>query len=220
LVASPEACSGYTRVDWIADLERLADLAKTHPNVVGIDLFNEPYGPTWVDWKAMVDSAARAVLNRHPKVLIFVQGVAGASAFGTHNPFYGENLYEALTLPVDVPASRLVFTPHVYGSSVFDQPYFSDPTFPANMPAIWDEHFGYLRGAGHVLAPGEFGGRYVGTDKTWQDAFIAYLVDKDIDHFFYWCLNPNSGDTGGLLDDDWNTPNQDKLTLLAPLLQP
>ncbi len=31
---------------------------------------------------------------------------------------------------------------------------------------------------------------------------------------FYWCLNPNSGDTGGLLDYDFTTPMTDKLKLL------
>lgn len=30
-----------------------------------------------------------------------------------------------------------------------------------------------------------------------------------------WCLNPNSGDTNGLLLDDWTTPDADKLDLLA-----
>lgn len=31
------------------------------------------------------------------------------------------------------------------------------------------------------------------------------------------CLNPNAGDTGGLLLDDWATPNAGKLAMLAPL---
>lgn len=29
-----------------------------------------------------------------------------------------------------------------------------------------------------------------------------------------WCLNPNSGDTNGLLLDDWTTPDAGKLALL------
>lgn len=33
-------------------------------------------------------------------------------------------------------SSRLVYSPHCYGPSVFDQPYFSDPSFPSNMPAM------------------------------------------------------------------------------------
>jgi hypothetical protein len=33
-------------------------------------------------------------------------------------------------------------------------------------------------------------------------------------HYTYWCLNPNSGDTGGLLKDDWQTINDDKQAML------
>jgi hypothetical protein len=35
---------------------------------------------------------------------------------------------------------------------------------------------------------------------------------------FFWCLNPDSGDTGGLLADDWITPDITKLNLLAGLV--
>lgn len=32
---------------------------------------------------------------------------------------------------------------------------------------------------------------------------------------FYWSWNPNSGDTGGILNDDWTTVRQDKVNLLT-----
>ena len=32
---------------------------------------------------------------------------------------------------------------------------------------------------------------------------------------FYWDINPNSGGTGGLLLDDWVTPDVSKLNILA-----
>jgi endoglucanase len=38
--------------------------------------------------------------------------------------------------------------------------------------------------------------------------------------WFYWALNPNSGDTGGLLEDDWRTPVEAKLALLRRLMPP
>ena len=66
---------------------------------------------------------------------------------------------------------------------------------------------------------GEFGGRYMGQDQIWQDAFVDYLIDNDAHSFFYWSLNPNSGDTGGLLQDDWRTVNQAKLALLQRLMR-
>ena len=56
-------------------------------------------------------------------------------------------------------ANRLVYSPHEYGISVYDQqPWFDDPTFPANLPAIWDNYWGYLYKQN--IAPimvGEFG---------------------------------------------------------------
>ena len=43
-------------------------------------------------------------------------------------------------------------------------------------------------------------------------------MGREIEHFFYWSLNPNSGDTGGIYLDDWKQLDQDKLKLLQPLL--
>ena len=34
----------------------------------------------------------------------------------------------------------------------------------------------------------------------------------------YWSWNPNSGDTGGILADDWRTINQNKLVYLKPIM--
>jgi endoglucanase len=63
---------------------------------------------------------------------------------------------------------------------------------------------------------GEWGGRYASgsQDERWQNAFSQYLIANCMTNQFYWCLNPNSGDTGGLLGDDWTTPNTRKLQLL------
>jgi len=58
---------------------------------------------------------------------------------------------------------------------------------------------------------------------VWNEAFVAYLATLDRGQpasFFYWAVNPNSGDTGGLNLDDWTTLVPRRLTLLAPLLAP
>mmetsp|Transcript_35803 Transcript_35803/g.59706 ORF Transcript_35803/g.59706 Transcript_35803/m.59706 type:complete len:99 (+) Transcript_35803:3-299(+) len=52
-------------------------------------------------------------------------------------------------------------------------------------------------------------------DKVWMDAFVAWLLNSNVSPGFYWCLNPNSGDTGGLLFDDWVTPVNSKIALLS-----
>ena len=38
--------------------------------------------------------------------------------------------------------------------------------------------------------------------------------------FTFWAWNPNSGDTGGLVDNDWWTVNEDKFSILEPHLVP
>jgi endoglucanase len=216
-------CPGYDLNAWLEDLGALAKLAKAHKSVVGIDLFNEPYDLSWAQWRENVNLGARRVLDENPRILVFVQGVGGsADQAGGYPAFWGENFVQALSDPVAVPKSRLVFSPHVYGPSVFEQDYFSEASFPSNLDDIWDTHFGFLREKNYPLAIGEFGGKYSkfedGRDVQWQNRFVSYLTDRSIEHFFYWSLNPNSGDTNGILEDDWLTVDQDKLQLLKPLL--
>jgi endoglucanase len=46
---------------------------------------------------------------------------------------------------------------------------------------------------------------------------VQYLVERRVTSAFYWSWNPNSRDTGGLLQDDWQTVWPDKLALLQRL---
>jgi hypothetical protein len=65
----------------------------------------------------------------------------------------------------------------------------------------------------YAVVVGEFGGRNVGADQEWQSEFMKYLLAKRFS-FFYWCLNPGSQDTGGLLAEDWRTVDDSKVALL------
>ncbi|MCX7850851.1 DUF4832 domain-containing protein [Thermus sp.] len=207
---------GYTKGDWHADLRRLARLSLEFPNVFAIDLFNEPHGLTWSEWKALVQEAAQEVLKENPRILVAVEGVGNLSDHGGYPAFWGGNLKEA-TDDLGL-GDRLLYLPHVYGPSVHAMPYFSHPSFPENLPPIWDLHFGHLSGRGLPWGVGEFGGRYTGQDQVWQDRFALYLWQKGVKVWFYWALNPNSGDTGGILQDDWRTPVEGKVNLLKGLM--
>jgi endoglucanase len=68
---------------------------------------------------------------------------------------------------------------------------------------------------------GEFGGRSVGRDQegVWQRKLVEYLKQNKIS-YTYWSWNPNSGDTGGVLADDWTTVNKDKMALLKSYQAP
>jgi aryl-phospho-beta-D-glucosidase BglC (GH1 family) len=222
LPGSPINCSGYSLDRWLADMRTLATLSRTFTNVVGIDLTNEPHQLTWAAWANLCSQAGQAVLGVNPNVTIWVEGVGNASNNGGFAANWGGNLVEAGPIS-GIPANRLVFSPHTYGPSVSVLPYFSASNYPANMPAIWDTLFGRLYGQGFAVIPGEFGGHYTTNstpglnDRLWQDSYVTYLINKGTRSHFYWAVNPNSGDTGGVLLDDWRTWNNDKLLLLQRL---
>jgi aryl-phospho-beta-D-glucosidase BglC (GH1 family) len=50
---------------------------------------------------------------------------------------------------------------------------------------------------GPAICFGEWGGwGGEGPDRVWQDALASWMTENDVTDSFYWCLNPNSGDTG------------------------
>jgi endoglucanase len=216
----------YPESRWIDDWKMLAARYRNDSTVIGVDLHNEPHGPaTWgdgnlaTDWRLAAERAGNAILAINPHLLIFVEGVEQA---GGKNGWWGGNLRNAGAHPVrlSVP-NQLVYSPHDYPASVFNQTWFSAPNYPANLPAVWDESWGYLARQG--IAPiwiGEFGTRNQTTsDQQWFAAITAYIKTNQLS-FAFWSLNPNSGDTGGILQDDWQTVNADKQAQLQPLLAP
>jgi len=126
--------------------------------------------------------------------------------------WWGENIFGAAKRPVTLKdQTKLVYSPHTYGPSVFEQEYFSDVSFPNNMPSIWMTHFASIQlSTKQPLVVGEAGGKFVGKDRHWQEKLVDFLLWRHIG-LFYFCLNPDSDDTGGLLQADWQTPESDKL---------
>ena len=222
LPGSPINCPGYSLDRWLADMRTLATLSRTFTNIVGLDLTNEPHQLTWSAWANLCSQAGQAILGVNPNITIWVEGVGNASATGGPSANWGGNLFEAGPIS-GIPANRLVFSPHTYGPSVAVLPEFSASNYPANMPTVWDTLFGRLYGLGFAVVPGEFGGHYTTNsqpglnDRLWQDSYVTYLINKGTRSHFYWAVNPNSGDTGGVLLDDWRTWNNDKLLLLQRL---
>ena len=94
------------------------------------------------------------------------------------------------------------------------QSYFSDPAFPNNMPEIWEKQWAHAKTKvsasedAPAIVVGEFGGRFPqgSLERCWAAAFAGYLRETGLSDCFFWCLNPNSGDTGGLLGEDWSAP--------------
>jgi endoglucanase len=221
---------GYTEEDWIKSWQQLTERYKNQPNVIGADLKNEPHGSaTWgtgdrtTDWRLAAEKAGNAILKINPHWLIVVEGVEeGVPGQKAKKHWMGGNLEGVRRAPVRLKVkNQLVYSPHEYGPGVFDHLWFSDPSFPKNLSTIWENSFFYIHR--QKIAPifiGEFGGRNV-DDKTtegrWQNTFVDFIKQNNLS-FAYWSLNPNSGDTGGILMDDWNQVRPDKQAMLDRLL--
>jgi len=222
----------YTQQDWIRDLRFVAERYADLPYFFAIDLYNEPNGQVrWSTgdtnmtnpkyfWKPAAEAAAAGVLEANPDLLVFVQGINGNydGIEDSNIPMnWGESFQQQAYQPLDIPHDKLVLSPHTYGPDVFVKPTFSDQSFPDNLARDWEVLFGQFHPT-HPVVIGEWGGRYgeggVGqADVVWQNALVDYLISKNIRSSFYWTYTPNSGDTGGILDDNLNI-RQDKMELL------
>jgi endoglucanase len=227
--------ASYTEQQWIADLQTMSRLGLSHPNILGIDLKNEPHGTvTWgtgnaaTDWNLAAERGGSAVLAANPNILVFIQGLQEAptcSAQGGN--WWGGNLQPLACTPLNpalLPSNKTVLSPHIFGPDLYLQYYFASPSFPKNLPAVWDAQFGFSQKLGYSVIPGEWGGHY-GTDAgdprdvAFQDALVAYYAQHGICSTFYWAWNPNSPDIRGLLQDDWTTPWSGKLHMLTQYWQ-
>ena len=228
--------SQYTEDAWVADWQTLATRYKNNPTVVGFDLHNEPYNGTWGggganDWARAAERAGNAVLAVNPNLLIMVEGIG---TYKGDSYWWGGQLQGVKDRPIvlNVP-NRVVYSPHDYPNSVWQQPWFQGDNFGAALPAKFRSEWGYIYEQN--IAPiwiGEFGTKLVDPkDAVWFEAITSYL-SGDFDNngtidipagtedmsWAYWSWNPNSGDTGGILADDWRTINQNKLVYLKPIM--
>ncbi|MEM8916395.1 MAG: cellulase family glycosylhydrolase, partial [Pseudomonadota bacterium] len=223
----------YDEEDWIEAWEILGNRYGDSSAIIGADLLNEPHLGTWGtgqrnDWAQAAEQAGNAVLDVAPDWLILVEGIGTYQGEGY---WWGGQLQGVRDRPVQLNAdNKLVYSPHDYPPSVFNQSWFNDGS---NLYDVFRENWGFIFEEG--LAPillGEFGSKLENpADQPWAEAITTYLGgDFDGDgtndlgagqagpSFAWWSWNPNSGDTGGYVLDDWVTVRQGAADLLAPLL--
>ena len=214
---------------WISDWVFLADRYKSYDAVIACDLKNEPHGKygsgaSWgntnpaTDWNKAAEKCGNAVLAANSNVLILVEGIEN---YNNDTYWWGGNMRGVIDYPIILnKQNKLVYSPHEYGPTVYAQSWFNDPTFPANMPTIWEKYFNFI--ITQNIAPlliGEFGLKSQGgKDEIWFDTFLNYMGVKY--SWTFWCWNPNSGDTGGLLDDQWSSVVTWKVNKLKPYMAP
>lgn len=191
------------------------------------------------NWRHAATVAAERILGVNPNALILVEGIQATPKYGKwvdnksgageysdqcyDNTWWGGNLRLAGQLPVEVPGhnDQIMYSPHDYGPLVYMQPWFKDGDFTRESleADIWGPNWLYLHDDN--IAPlliGEWGGFMDGGDnQKWMEAIRDEIVLKGLHHTF-WCLNPNSGDTGGLLGNDWVSWDEEKYALFKPSL--
>ncbi len=237
--------SSYTLDDWKNFWTTLAGRYRDRLNVVGADLHNEPHDLSWSTWAGYAEQCGNAIHAVAPEWLIVVEGVGGGYWWGGElggvatRPVQLQQANRLVYSPHEYGQSVGVQSWLAYDNQT------PPDNWPANLFGVWKPHWGFI--FEQNIAPvwvGEFGGKY-GVDgdghtgsvpngsfeKQWTQNLITYLNgdftgDGSSDlpagklgmSFSYWSLNPNSTDTGGLLQDDWLTVQATKINLLNPLL--
>ena len=154
--------------------------------------------------------------------------------------WWGGNLRGAKDYPIKPKqgTSQIVYSPHDYGPVVYQQEWFKKNfTEETLLDDYWRDSWAYIneQEIGPLLI-GEWGGKLPkGADfeklatgdasgmddfdknARWMVLLRNYMIKHHINHTF-WCLNPNSGDTEGLLGNDYKSWDEEKYKLFEKAL--
>ena len=234
--------------DYYSALEWMADRYKDNDTIIAYDLKNEPHGKPyegdgaaiWNDskdannWKYVAETAAARILAKNPNVLILVEGTeiypidlnTNSDYHSTNDKDYyfnwwGGNLRAVKDYPINLGKyqNKLVYSPHDYGPTVYKQPWFEgNYTFDSLMNDCWRDNWFYIHKDNTApLLIGEWGGFMREPNLTWMTYMRKLIKDNKLNHTF-WCFNANSGDTGGLVLDDFVTWDEEKYSFVKEVL--
>ena len=236
-----------TEKDYLDALSWMAERYNNDDTIIAYDLKNEPHGKAnesprakWDsskdsdNWKYVAEKAAKAVLSKNPNVLVMVEGIEiyptdikSNGDFSSTNPsdyystWWGGNLRGVKNDPIDLGKyqNKLVYSPHDYGPAVYQQEWFKgDYTYKSLYRDAWYDNWFYIQDEN--IAPlliGEWGGFMTQPNLKWITYLRQLINEKRINHTF-WCFNANSGDTGGLVKDDFTTWDNEKYEFVKEVL--
>lgn len=226
---------------WMAERYAMDD------TIIAYDLKNEPHGKPyetdkaiWNDstdknnWKYIAEQTALKVLEKNPNVLIMVEGIeiypmdiqANGDFSSTNDKDYyfnwwGGNLRGVADYPIDLGKyqDQLVYSPHDYGPTVYEQPWFKGGyNYDSLYADCWHDNWLYIHEDGTApLLIGEWGGFMREPNLTWMTHMRTLIGNYNLHHTF-WCFNANSGDTGGLVLDDFKTWDEEKYAFVKEVL--
>ena len=191
------------------------------------------------NWKYSSEECAKSILKVNPHALILIEGIEQSPRLNKNitwndpdkfqpaagderwfGAWWGGNLRGVKDLPVLPDSGQIVYSPHDYGPSVYAQSWFDkDFSEKTLLEDYWYDTWAYIND--QDIAPlliGEWGG-YMdkGPNQKWMELIRDYMIKNHINHTF-WCINPNSGDTGGLLDSTFMNWDNNKYSLFEESL--
>lgn len=198
------------------------------------------------NWKYAAERGAVAVMKGNPNLLVMVEGVEVYPKFEEgadwtsqnidysrypysyyHHTWWGGNFRGVKDYPLDLGEhqSQLVYSPHDYGPLVYEQEWFKkDFDSDTLMEDVWrDNWFFLIENKTAPLLMGEWGGFIDeqhdpdGSNTKWLTCLRDLMIENRIHHTF-WCFNENSGDTGGLVYDNFGKWDEEKYALVKPAL--
>jgi endoglucanase len=195
------------------------------------------------NWKRAAEIAANEIHSINPRVLIFIEGVESYRDAGVpnireklnlpipdntdltiHTSWWGGNLMGVRYDPIYIQfPQQFVYSPHEYGPNVHIQPWFEKNFSRADLEIVWRHYWFFIHESNIVpIHIGEWGGKIEGPGNEdnlkWMTAFRDFIVEHRLNHTF-WCLNQDSGDTGGLLiGSNWEDFDNNKYNFIKPTL--
>ncbi len=236
-----------TEKDYLDSLAWIADRYKKDDTIIAYDLENEPHGKPnenprakWDNskdsdnWKYVAEKAAKKVLSKNPNVLVMIEGIeiypkdiktngdfSSVNSDDYYFNWWGGNLRGVKDNPIELGKynNKIVYSPHDYGPTVYEQPWFKgDYTEESLIDEVWYDNWFYIQD--EDIAPlliGEWGGFMTEPNLKWMTYLRDFIKKNRINHTF-WCFNANSGDTGGLVKDDFVTWDTEKYNFVKEVL--
>lgn len=234
--------------DYYDSVQYLADRYKKVDTIVAFDLKNEPHGKAnedkaiWNDseldnnWKHVAEVAGNLALDANPNLLIVIEGIeiypkdinankdfSSTNMDDYNTTWWGANLRGVKDYPIDFGTEarnrQIVYSPHDYGPTVYEQPWFQGEfTYDSLKTDCWNDNWLYIHN--ERIAPvliGEWGGYMTEPNLTWM-TYLRQLIAENHLNFTFWCFNSNSGDTGGLVLDDFTTWDDEKYAFVKEVL--
>ncbi len=240
--------SDFTEEEYIEALDWISARYADNDTIVAYDLKNEPHGKAseeehaiWNgsdddnNWKRVAEEAGNTILDNNPHALIVIEGIqiypidpqtndfTSTDDEDYYNSWWGGNLRAVADYPIDFGSpernAQIVYSPHDYGPAVYAQPWFEGGfTYESLIEDYWYDSWLYIDDTGTApLLIGEWGGFMTGDNLTWMEYMRQLISEYHLNHTF-WCFNANSGDTGGLVMDDFTTWDEEKYEFVREVL--